>query len=851
MSGPTVCLDTTVSPAICCEGGGGSFLPITPREYEWDQTLRIFLYLFGLLWLFCGIAEVSDVFMAAIEKITSQKTRKMNPTTGSFVEVDFWNPTVANLTLMALGSSAPEILLSIIELVLGGMYSGDLGPSTIVGSAAFNLLCIIAVCIVAIPNGEVRKIKEVPVYCVTATFSILAYLWLLIILLASSPDVVEIWEGLMTFVFFFVLIAIAYAADRGWLGGKEQDDEEDEPAARAKVIGADMTPEDLAKLELRVREAHGKNISEAEIVRLIEEESGVEGEKPEKAQVSSKKVVPLDADADNTEAPTPDAVSPKTGKTEDIKPPQGDAPKLQTPSFAFAYDKMAILDNRTVAVKVIRSGDKMVHASVNYQTRAGTAKKDEDFKHIEGTLEFQPGEVEKEITVTVVNDVAFENREDLYVDILDNKTSEMIASASLVILDNTTEPGLLLFEKAEMSTTEGLEEKKLDVCVIRKGGAAGKVTCAWTTEDQTAKAATHFVKTAGVLEFEHGQMSATIPVTILPSGRYERKDTLHLILTNITGGAKLDPSASGGGDSCKATIEIAPDPGQQERILRIHSTLAVNWEKAKTNQKSNWTEWKEQIIDSIKLTDDDDEEEEDEDAAGEEKKKGPGDYFGMLMTLLLVTPWKMLFSIVPPPGFCGGWVCFCASLVGIGGLTAIVGDMAALLGCVMNIPDAVTAITLVALGTSVPDTFASKISAQQDPYADNSVGNVTGSNSVNVFLGLGMPWTLGAFWWAAGGSDQKWRDKYQNASSVHNYFGRAPTGTEGVFVVEAGGLAFSVGVFSSCAIACISLLAIRRKAFGGELGGPPVFAWASAVLLVCFWFIYIALSSWYIMSGSA
>lgn len=48
---------------------------------------------------------------------------------------------VANLTLMALGSSAPEILLSVIEGImrLGGK-PGELGPSTIAGSAAFNLL---------------------------------------------------------------------------------------------------------------------------------------------------------------------------------------------------------------------------------------------------------------------------------------------------------------------------------------------------------------------------------------------------------------------------------------------------------------------------------------------------------------------------------------------------------------------------------------------------------------------------------------------------------------------------------------------------------------------------------------
>ena len=31
-----------------------------------------------------------------------------------------------------------------------------------------------------------------------------------------------------------------------------------------------------------------------------------------------------------------------------------------------------------------------------------------------------------------------------------------------------------------------------------------------------------------------------------------------------------------------------------------------------------------------------------------------------------------------------------------------------------------------------------------DKYADASVGNVTGSNAVNVFLGLGVAWTLAA-----------------------------------------------------------------------------------------------------------
>ena len=85
----------------------------------------------------------------------------------------------------------------------------------------------------------------------------------------------------------------------------------------------------------------------------------------------------------------------------------------------------------------------------------------------------------------------------------------------------------------------------------------------------------------------------------------------------------------------------------------------------------------------------------------------------------------------------------------IGLLTMIVGDLAGIFGCLVGLDDAVTAITFVALGTSLPDLFASKQAALTEKTADNSIGNVTGSNSVNVFLGLGLPWTIAAIYWAA------------------------------------------------------------------------------------------------------
>lgn len=112
-----------------------------------------------------------------------------------------------------------------------------------------------------------------------------------------------------------------------------------------------------------------------------------------------------------------------------------------------------------------------------------------------------------------------------------------------------------------------------------------------------------------------------------------------------------------------------------------------------------------------------------------------------IMHFMTIT-WRLLFAFVPPSHWAGGWPAFVAALCFIGGVTAVVGDVASQLGCNLGIPDSVTAITLVALGTSLPDTFASMTAAKNYPSADSAVGNVTGSNSVNVFLGLGLPWVI-------------------------------------------------------------------------------------------------------------
>ena len=182
-----------------------------------DRVARGLVYFIAMCYLFVGVSIVADRFMGAIEVITSQeKEIRVKKPNGDvqIVVVRVWNETVANLSLMALGSSAPEILLSIIEVYAKNFEAGDLGPGTIVGSAAFNLFMIIGLCVYVIPEGQVRKIKHLRVFFVTATWSIFAYVWLYIILSVISVGVVEVWEGIVTFLFFPATIITAYIADR-------------------------------------------------------------------------------------------------------------------------------------------------------------------------------------------------------------------------------------------------------------------------------------------------------------------------------------------------------------------------------------------------------------------------------------------------------------------------------------------------------------------------------------------------------------------------------------------------------------------------------------------------------------
>lgn len=105
--------------------------------------------------------------------------------------------------------------------------------------------------------------------------------------------------------------------------------------------------------------------------------------------------------------------------------------------------------------------------------------------------------------------------------------------------------------------------------------------------------------------------------------------------------------------------------------------------------------------------------------------------------------------------------------------------------------------------------------ARNSDYADSAVGNVTGSNSVNVFLGLGLPWVISSVYAANHNSN---------------------------YIVPAGKLGFSVAMFLITSVICFIILTARRVVIGGELGGPTFSKYLTAAMCIVLWLIYVVMS---------
>ncbi|XP_074532133.1 sodium/calcium exchanger 1b isoform X1 [Halichoeres trimaculatus] len=862
-----------------------------------DKVARATVYFVALVYMFLGVSIIADRFMASIEVITSQEKeitiKKPNGET-STTTVRIWNETVSNLTLMALGSSAPEILLSVIEVIGHGFNAGALGPSTIVGSAAFNMFVIIGLCVYVVPDGETRKVKHLRVFFVTATWSIFAYIWLYLILSVISPGVVQVWEGLLTFLFFPICVVFAWIADRRLLfykyvykryrTGKQRgmiiETEGDRPLP-SKVdiemdgkmlnshgvdfldgpLGLDLDEKDLDEEETRrdmakiLKELKQKH-PDKEVEQLIELANYQVLSQQQKSRAFYRcQATRLMTGAGNILKKHAADQARKAVSMHEVRSDAGDNDPIS--KIYFEPGSYQCLENcGTVAVNVVRrGGDLGKTISVEYRTEDGTANAGSDYEFTEGVVVFKSGETMKEIRVGIIDDDIFEEDENFLihlsnVKVLSSEGEEpeegesanhvdsvaclgLPATATVTIFDDD-HAGIFTFEEPVCHVSESVGT--MEVKVLRTSGARGLVNLPYKTVEGTARGGGEdFEDTHGILEFQNDEIFKTIKVKIIDDEEYEKNKTFYIEIGEPRLVESNDTKGPKGEEQQKETEEEEePLAGKDEEERRIaemgrpmlgdHVKLEIIIEESyefkntvdKLIKKTNLAllvgtnSWRDQFIEAITVSageDDDDEE------CGEEKLPSCFDYVMHFLTVF----WKVLFAFVPPTEYWNGWACFVVSICMIGLLTAIIGDLASHFGCTVGLKDSVTAVVFVALGTSVPDTFASKVAAIQDQYADASIGNVTGSNAVNVFLGIGVAWSIAAIY--------------------HNSQGRE-------FRVDPGTLAFSVTLFTIFAFICVAVLMYRRRPeIGGELGGPRTSKVLTTMLFCSLWLLYILFSS--------
>ncbi|XP_039530106.1 sodium/calcium exchanger 1a isoform X2 [Pimephales promelas] len=882
-----------------------------------DKLARATVYFVGLFYMFLGVSIIADRFMASIEVITSQEKeitiKKPNGETTT-TTVRIWNETVSNLTLMALGSSAPEILLSVVEVCGHNFNAGELGPNTIVGSAAFNMFVIIGLCVSVIPEGEHRKVKHLRVFFVTATWSIFAYTWLYLILAVISPGIVEVWEGLLTLFFFPICVLFAWVADRRLLFYKYVYKRYRVGKQRGMIIETEGEPELQSKADIEMDggmlnshaeefldgavDIEDKDMDEdearREMVRILKELKQKHPEKEMEQLVELANYHVLSQQQKSRAFYRCQATRLMTGAGNILKKHAADQARKAlgihelrsevsdndiSSKIFFDPGTYQCLENcGTVALNVVRrGGDLTSTVSVEYRTEDGTANAGSDYQFTEGVIVFKPGETEKEIRVDIIDDDIFEEDEHFLVHLsnvkvisegtdngnpganhVDTLAGLGLPSTATVTIFDDDHAGIFTFEEPMVHVSESIG--MMEVKVARTSGARGVVVIPYKTTEGTAKGGGEdFEDTHGVLEFQNDEISKTIKVKILDHEEYDKHANFFLELQEpewrrrgwtamllhecggfVKTGRDVYRKVQGRDKPIPSTIISITEDGEEDILtkkeederrvaemgrptLGEHVKLEVIIEESyefkstvdKLIKKTNLAlligtnSWRDQFVEAITVSSGAD----DDDECGEEKMPSCFDYVMHFLTVF----WKVLFAFVPPTDYWNGWACFIVSIVMIGVLTAFIGDIASHFGCTIGLKDSVTAVVFVALGTSVPDTFASKVAATQDQYADASIGNVTGSNAVNVFLGIGVAWSIAAVYHQAKGE---------------------------YFRVQPGTLAFSVTLFTIFAFICVAVLMYRRRPeIGGELGGPRTPKILTTTLFFSLWLMYIILSS--------
>ncbi|XP_019627402.1 PREDICTED: sodium/potassium/calcium exchanger 3-like isoform X1 [Branchiostoma belcheri] len=151
-------------------------------------------------------------------------------------------------------------------------------------------------------------------------------------------------------------------------------------------------------------------------------------------------------------------------------------------------------------------------------------------------------------------------------------------------------------------------------------------------------------------------------------------------------------------------------------------------------------------------------------------------------------------------------VSFLMSVVWIGVFTYILVWTVTVIGFTVGIPDTVMGLTLIAIGTSVPDAISSVL-VSKEGEGDMAVSNAVGSNVFDILVGLGVPWLVRT----------------------------AVVQTNSVVPIHSGGLVYSAVTLLSTVLVLLFIMWLNRWRLDRRLG----------VICSCLYAVFITLATLY------
>ncbi len=376
-----------------------------------------------------------------------------------------------------------------------------------------------------------------------------AYIWLYVILGFFSYGIVEVWEGLLTFLFFPATVYTAYVADRrlfcykymskayrmnkrGMIVQSEKSDITSRAQEKFKDFEEDETDPALAEFERHRREyintmkrirLENPDITPAELEMRAREEVMSKGPKS-RAYYRLQATRKLAGKQDMTKK-LRDRLAEEAADIEKIdEGKEVDDEKKEDGVMRVFFDPphYTVMENvGSFEVTIVREGgDLNTTILVDYKTEDGTACSDGDYTEAIGTLTFGPGVTEQKVTLSVEDDDVFEEDEHFYIRI-HNPRCKDVTEIPLMEVDGTMVPSLQLgtphmatimildddhggvfqFESHEAEIIESVGNFELKVARI--SGARGKVALPFYTEDGTAKAGKDYEHVEGELIYSN------------------------------------------------------------------------------------------------------------------------------------------------------------------------------------------------------------------------------------------------------------------------------------------------------------------------------------------------------------